>query len=178
MSDTKQSTLEYMGGDQARDSVDVLKPMWADAYSDPPYDYNDSDADEFVARFTRQSHQDGFRLITSRIDNQIVGFTYGMTFAPGRWWKGARNEPSPTLVNAPKFAVIELVVDRAHRGQGISRHLLEALLAERDEPLATLLAKPGAQAHSMYQRWGWSRVTIVQSYPHWPIDEAMILPLN
>ncbi|WP_405064340.1 hypothetical protein OG474_22535 [Kribbella sp. NBC_01505] len=42
---------------------------------------------------------------------------------------------------------------------------------------ASLISRPGAQAHAMYQRWGWQKVGNTQTYPHWPIEDINILRL-
>jgi len=155
-----------------------LRPIYLDAYSDPPYGYSESDADEFVERLQKQSARQDFRLILGRVDNEIAGFSYGFIFPRDLWWSGARDEPPRNVATGSKYAVIELVVSRSFRGNGFSRTLMDALLKDRSEDFAILLAKPGAQAHAMYQRWGWERIGEVQSYPHWPVDDAMILPLR
>jgi len=170
--------LQTHEGASALAATADLKPIYFDAYSDAPYHYNQADADEFVERFSGQTERPSFRLILGRIDGEIAGFSYGYTFPTDLWWRGAQTEPPAEVAIATKFAVIELVVSRSHRGHGYSRVLLDALLADRSEDCAILLAKPGAQAHDMYLRWGWQNIGVVQSYPHWPVDDAFVLPLH
>jgi GNAT superfamily N-acetyltransferase len=74
--------------------------------------------------------------------------------------------------------VIELGVHADFRGRGYSRQLVGALLADRPEAFASLISRPGAQAHAMYQRWGWKKVGATQTYPHWPIEDIDVLPLH
>jgi GNAT superfamily N-acetyltransferase len=116
-------------------------------------------------------------LILGRVGREIAGFSYGFIFPRDLWWSGTRDEPPDAIAKGTKYAVIELVVGKAYQGRGYSRIMMDALLQNRSEDYAILLAKPGAQAHAMYQRWGWQIVGQVQSYPHWPVDDAMILSL-
>lgn len=100
-------------------------------------------------------------LITARTDNgALVGFAFGFTMAADSWWGGV--EQPDAVKGRAKFALIELVVDPLHRGQGLSRKLMNEVLSGRSEPLATLCAHPEAEpARSMYDRWGWNKVGTV-----------------
>lgn len=171
-------TITRYGADAVAEFALKLKPIYADAYSDPPYEYSEADADEFVERIMSQSNWDNFTLIIGCVHSEIAGFSYGYTFPQDRWWRGAIEDPPHAVASSTKFAAIELVVHRPYRGNGYSRLLLDCLLTDRDEELGILLSKPGSQAHAMYQRWGWEKVGEVRSYPHWPIDDAFILPLK
>lgn len=54
------------------------------------------------------------------------------------------------------FAVIDLAVLPAHRGHGLARRLLDALLRDRPEQRATLATSPNKTGiQQMYERWGW-----------------------
>jgi ribosomal protein S18 acetylase RimI-like enzyme len=73
--------------------------------------------------------------------------------------------------------VIELGVHTDFRGRGFSRQLVDTLLADRPEAFASLISRPGAQAHAMYQRCGWKKVGTTQTYAHWPVEDIDVLPL-
>lgn len=171
LSVTRQSPAE------AAQHVDEFRDLYAEAYDEPPYDYGPKDVEEFVVRFDRQLARPGFVLIAGSVDGDLAGLAYGFVMDSGIWWRNAKTDPPPALKNQPKFAVIELLVRRAHRGRGYARDLLDSLLEGRAEPNATLLAKPGAMAHEMYQRWGWRCIGVVQSYEEWDADDVFVLPL-
>jgi GNAT superfamily N-acetyltransferase len=140
---------------------------------------SDEDIEQFEIRIKKHADQAGFVLVTGELDSQFVGFSYGFTFPPGRWWTGVETDPPSDDISAgPIFAVIELGVGKESRGRGYSRQLVDALLTDRPEVFASLISRPGAQAHAMYQRWGWKKVGNTQTCPHWPVEDINILPLH
>jgi GNAT superfamily N-acetyltransferase len=160
---------------EAARRVAEFRDLYAEAYDEPPYHYGPKDVEEFGARFERQLARPGFVLIAGEIVGELAGLAYGFVMGPGVWWRNAKTDPPDEIKDQPKFAVIELLVRRAHRGHGYARQLLDTLLEGRSEPSATLLAKPGALAHEMYQRWGWDPVGVVQSYGDWDADDVFVL---
>ncbi|MFK4088391.1 GNAT family N-acetyltransferase [Kribbella sp. NPDC020789] len=159
--------------------IPELTSLYANAYSEPPYEMSEDDIKQFEIRVTKHADQPGFTLVTGLLDDNLIGFTYGFTFPPGRWWTGVKTDPPPDNIAAgPVLAVIELGVRRESRGYGYSRQLIDALLTDRPEPFASLISRPGAQAHAMYQRWGWTKIGNTQTYPHWPVEDINILRLH
>jgi GNAT superfamily N-acetyltransferase len=159
--------------------IPKLTPLYTDAYSEPPYEMSAEDIEQFQIRVTKHANQAGFMLVAGEVGGELAGFTYGFTFPPGRWWTGVKTDPAPDYIAAgPIFAVIELGVRKQSRGHGYSRQLVGALLTDRSEAFASLISRPGAQAHAMYQRWGWKKVGTTQTYPHWPVEDISILPLH
>jgi GNAT superfamily N-acetyltransferase len=171
-------TLNRTASDEACDLLDELLPVYVEVYSEPPYSRGPKDFEGFRSRYEQQSSMPGFELITATAAEGLAGFTYGLPFLAGRWWRGALEMPPPEVKDAPKFAIVELVVRRAYRGQGLGRKLMDTLLSQRPEKYATLLANPLAPARTMYERWGWRQVGTVQSHPHWDPSHAMVLPLH
>ncbi|MFI6678724.1 GNAT family N-acetyltransferase [Kribbella sp. NPDC050470] len=172
-------TLTRFTGTETLELVPRLRPLYANAYSEPPYEMSDADIEQFEIRVTKHAGLDGFALVAGKLDGRLVGFSYGFTFPPGRWWTGVKTDPPPAdVASGPLFAVIELGVHTDFRGRGFSRQLVDALLAGRPEPFASLISRPGAQAHAMYQRWGWKKVGTTQTYPHWPVEDIDVLPLD
>lgn len=161
--------------------LDEIADVYVPAYAEPPYKPHPMFSREgFTDRTTDQAKRDGFSLVAARThEGSLAGFSFGLPFEAGRWWHDASGSMPPAeVVQAPEFAVIELVVASPHRGQGLAHRLINALLEERPEPYATLLANSGAPARRMYERWGWNKVSNVQSYPGADIDEALILSLR
>lgn len=157
-----------------------IADLYEQVYAEPPYHGGPLFSRErFLERTNRQRRADGFELVTVRAGSALVGFSFGFTFAPGRWWRGQTlPEPPPEIVNASKFAVIELVVDQGWRGGGLGRELLTRLLADRPETYAMLLAEPTAPARQIYQRWGWRHVADVRPSTDAPRMHALVLPLR
>lgn len=172
------TALVRVSGDQVAGWPARLRPVYYRAYDEEPYNYTEADADEFVERMNSQLGHPHFRLIAAFDDDQVAGFSYGYQFPTDRWWRGARTNPPDDVAAGTKFAVIEIVVDRPFRGQRIAKQLMDQLLMDQIENWGVLLAKPGSLAHGMYQRWGWTIVGEVQSYPHWPVDDALVINLN
>jgi GNAT superfamily N-acetyltransferase len=174
------SRLTVVEHNQTKDIslVRELKAVYKEAYAEPPYDYDDDDADEFVDRYNAQAERPGFRLLLATDNVGVAAFAYGFTFPTDQWWRGGLGPAPARAEAASRYAVIELVVARRARGLGLSRELMQRLLADRAEEIAILLAKPGSQAHAMYLRWGWRIVGQVQSYPTWPVDDAFLLELH
>lgn len=133
--------------------------------------------DAFVRRTADQTGRDGFAAILARSGGQLVGFSFGFTMPPGRWWAGNPTLPPPGILDGPKFAVIELDVAEAWRGRGIGRALHDMLLDGRPEPYAILTAIPDAPARAMYARWGWVQVGTARHAPDAPVMDQLVLRL-
>lgn len=163
-------------GPQTLAMLDELTEVYEEIHSgSPEYDYLLYRRDQFISRTENQAAQEGFELVTVHADGQIAGFSFGLPFAPGRWWAGATKPPTADLLNATKFAVIELDVRRSYRGQGWGHALLDELLTDRQEDFATLAAVRDSTTQAMYERWGWYKVG---AFSGEPVMDAMVLPLN
>ncbi len=172
-------TLTQHTGTGALDLIAKLKPLYANAYSEPPYKMSSEDIEQFEIRITKHAGLEGFVLVAADIDGRLVGFSYGFTFPPRRWWTGVKTDPPPDdVASGPLFAVIELGVHTDFRGRGFSRQLVKAILADRPAAFASLISRPGAQAHAMYRRWGWQKVGNTQTYTHWPVEDINVLRLR
>ncbi|TNY34528.1 GNAT family N-acetyltransferase [Thermomonospora catenispora] len=126
----------------------------------------------FPVRTRRQTASPGFTLLAARREGALVGFAFGLPMAPGSWWANASPPPAEVL-NAAKFAVIELVVARRWRRRGLGGELLRTLSKGRPEPYATLAAVIGSPAHAWYLRSGWRKVGEFRVEP--PFSDALLL---
>jgi GNAT superfamily N-acetyltransferase len=132
-----------------------------------------------VARTARQAASPGFVLITAHAGEQWAGFSCGLHFPAGRWWAGEWEDDQPeAILAAEKFAVIELVVLPPARGRGLATKLMTAVLADRPEPWATLLADQEGRARDIYDRWGWKRVGTVRPAPDVTPLDVLARPLS
>jgi GNAT superfamily N-acetyltransferase len=68
------------------------------------------------------------------------------------------------------------LVDRQQRGHGLGQALLDALLQERPESVATLAAVIEADAYDWYLRRGWRKVAEFRVEP--PYSDALALDLQ
>lgn len=140
------------------DRAAELEALYGEVYQEPPYEEGPEMAAEFAQHLAEQRMQPGFSMaIAEAADGSLVGFAYGLTFPPDRWWRHAGIEPEFTK-NQPKFAIMEFAVRPAWRGKRIGSALMAALLADRKEPIGTLCANPIATANKIYRSWGWQFV--------------------
>jgi len=163
------SELRRHDGTEVDRPLDPIAELYSNVYAEPPYNGGPLFTRErFLERTNRQKDNDGFTLVTAHTGGELDGFAFGFPFPPGGWWRGDTTpQPPAEILQPPKFAVIELVVRKTQRGQGLGRALMNELLDGRPEPYATLLAEPDAPARAMYRRWGWQQIATVQ-----PADDA------
>lgn len=162
----------------------MMEPL-ADAYllgyaDDPDIGHSIYARDEFTERTTRQASSPGFTLVTAHDQTgTLAGFTFGLPFAGGRWWRGRLDAPPDQRLLAPnKFAVIELVILPAARGVRLATRLMGAVLRDRPEPFATLLADHEGHARSIYDHWGWKQVGTVRPAADVPPLDILIRTLD
>ncbi|MFG3440002.1 GNAT family N-acetyltransferase [Nonomuraea sp. NPDC047897] len=122
-------------GESAADAI--LSPAYGDLYddihADPSYNANPLFARQrFIDRTVSQVRQPGFELVTAHDGGKLAGFCFGFTMEAGRWWGGETSPAPADVVDAPKVAVIELMVGDQHRGSGVGKRLLSELLGDRD----------------------------------------------
>ncbi|WP_405141155.1 GNAT family N-acetyltransferase [Sphaerisporangium sp. NBC_01403] len=116
------------------DAAEVLNDEYVDAYlqirEEPPYNSNlNSSRERCLERTRRQVDTPGFHLVSARDDDgRLIGWAFGLPFAAGRWWGGESTPAPEEVLQAEKFAVIELNVVKEHRGNGYGRRLLEELV--------------------------------------------------
>lgn len=167
-----------LSGAAARAALtDVYADAYVEIYAEPPYGGHEVfSRAKFLERTRAQVDRPGFELVAALDGPALAGFSFGFTFPAGTWWGGAVDRPPADVLDVPKFAVIELILRREHRGRGDGKQLLGTLLDGRAEPVATLLSHPQAAAHAMYERWGW-RVVGTVPLPGGPVMDAMVLPL-
>lgn len=140
--------------------------------------------DRFRRQMSGHMTAPGWEVVTAVDDGEIAGFAYGLPLGPAtRWWDGLVGEaPAGFTVETGRrtFALSELMVQSAWRGQGLASRLHEELMSGRPEERATLLVRPdNTTAQAIYARWGWQKAAEVR--PAWegaPQYDALILPLH
>jgi ribosomal protein S18 acetylase RimI-like enzyme len=156
-----------------------LTSIYREVYAEPPYSSGALwNVESFQDRTVRQAGRDGFAMVTARLPSgELIGYSFGLTFPAGRWWSGDATAPPPAILNADKFAVIELLVRERFRERGTGRRLLDELLSGRGEAYAVLTAMPDAPARELYRRWGWIPVGTAHHTPESPVLDSLVLPL-
>ncbi|GLZ08738.1 hypothetical protein Acsp03_62040 [Actinomadura sp. NBRC 104412] len=168
--------LEVPHGGEAPQMLDELAGVYVPVYAEPPYNSAPKfSRRRFEDRTRSQMRAPGFRLVTARDGGRLVGFAFGFTMPAGSWWGNASAPPGEVLQER-KFAVIELILDREHRGRGTGGALLDKLLEGRAERWATLAAVIGADAYAWYLRRGWRKVAEFRAEP--PYSDALVLDLS
>lgn len=147
--------IEHLDGESTRDQFGEIESVYAEAF--PRYDLGD-----YRARMRRLLAAPGFEAVTVRREGALAGFAYGAPLsARSSWWDGLEPDPPAEFTaetGRRTFAVIDLAVHPAHRGEGLGRRLLAELLALRAEERATLATGPDEhEIQRMYRRWGWRR---------------------
>lgn len=172
--------LRRHNGPETIDLIDQVADVYVKGYADDPdIGHSIYARDEFTQRTTRQAHAVGFVMVTAHSHGQWRGFSFGLPFPAGRWWAGElEDQPSDELLMSDKFAVIELVVLPTARGVGLATQLMSAILQGRPEPWATLLADQAGHARSIYDRWGWERLSTIRLAPDVPPLDILVRPLR
>ncbi|MEV0611162.1 GNAT family N-acetyltransferase [Polymorphospora rubra] len=164
----------------ALEMFEDLAKVYQAVYAEPPYKSGPLfAANAFQARTSSQAMRPGFKIVAAwSPDQDLVGFSFGLTFPEGRWWSGETTPPPSEILAVPKFAVIELVLLKEWRGNGIGHELLDQLLSGRQESIATLCALPHAPVRKLYERWGWIQMgTSHLAEPSLTLD-VLVLPLE
>lgn len=127
---------DHVTGPEFLDMLDEVTDLYLEVRSELDHNNSINTRESFVERTTRQAGQEGFRGVLARCGGTLVGFTFGLPLPAGVWWTSKGDPPPPEILDAPKFAVIELNVATPWRGRGIGRALHDALLRDRPEPYA------------------------------------------
>lgn len=178
-------TYRHLDAAAAAPLVDRLVAVYLQVYaSDVERDPLFYGEDRFRRQITGHLTGPRWEAVVAEIDAEIIGFAYGFSLSAGTiWWSGLLTEVPDgftTETGDRTFALSELMVREAWRGQGIARRLHDELLTGRPEKRATLFAKPDNDAaQSAYLNWGWHKAAQVR--PNWqgsPVLDALILPLT
>ncbi len=168
---------EVLNGSRAGGLLDAMRDLYADVYAEPPYCEGEEHVNQFVEHFADEVNRPGFTLVEATEDQSLIGAVYGWTMAPGKWFGSPTGEPPAEVRDLPKFAIIEWMVRRNHRGTGVGRHLIDLILASRSEPFAILASNPAALARQIYEQWGWQHCGGTNP-PLMPPMDVLVLPLN
>jgi ribosomal protein S18 acetylase RimI-like enzyme len=156
----------------------VYQEVYAERLSNPFF-Y----PDRFWQRLEGYASREGFRLVTARLDGELIGFTLGEPLSANTgWWRGFKGDIDPELLHETgtrTFGINELQVRPAWRRRGYAKALSNALLEGRPEERATLLVRAeNVPAYTAYQSWGFRTIGQVQPFDDSPLYEAMMRELD
>ncbi|MBC7632369.1 GNAT family N-acetyltransferase [Aeromicrobium sp.] len=141
---------------------EALGQVYLAAYGDASLPESHLDATNFAeSTLTRHAKRTGFRLVVSTTDDVVSGYGYGFTGGHGQFWSDwlAGAAPSDIVETwvGDHFELVDLVVDPAHRGQGIAGQLHDHLVVDLPQERALLATAPddGAAAR-LYEGRGWT----------------------
>jgi len=149
---------------------DPICTLYDQVFSKPPFRWTNDESQHHRDLLASLMKQPSFGIAVAEAGDQLVGFAYGYTLRPDtQWWQNF-TEPVPDDVAREwpgrTFALIDLAVDEAWRGQGLGRQLTETLLASRTEQRATLSVQPTAtDTQAFYVHLGWEKVGRKQMPP-------------
>jgi ribosomal protein S18 acetylase RimI-like enzyme len=111
--------------------------------------------------FPRHAVRAGFRMITAREGNRLVGLAYGYLGGPGEWWHDRVSAAMTPQQRAEwllpgHFELAELMVSPRERRRGLGGTLHDAVLAGLEAPTAVLSTQHDNEAAlALYSRRGW-----------------------
>lgn len=157
MADPVVPDVTSFDGEAARGMLPTVRPIYAEACAEPPYNEGLEDVAAFADAWPWCVERPGFRLLVAEVDGEAVGFSFGFRLtADTGWWDGFLDPVDPATTrewDGRTFAIIELAVRTRHRLRGIARCLQTALLEGCPEERATLCARPESEAvTAMYAR--------------------------
>ncbi len=144
-----------------------LQQVYLAAFSLPPYREGEPDVVRFRESFARHVRRPGFRIIVAKDEEQVVGFGYGYTSAPGQWWRdtvdAALGKENSKKWLSDAFELVELAVLPSKQGQGIGGRIHDELLKGSPQHTAVLSTyQTETPALRLYRKRGW--VTLLSNF--------------
>lgn len=182
--ESPKTEYRLVDGDEAILLLDVLSAIYSEVYQEPPYGWGQEHLELFQQRFAQQAQQPGFSLAVASGTETQVGFVFGFTLPPTTsWWQNLLTDVDASVTTeriGRTFALIELLVCRQWRRQGIATKMHDMLLRGRPEERATLTALPAAEAaQRAYAKWGWHKVARKHNpLPDSPLFDVLVKDLG
>jgi ribosomal protein S18 acetylase RimI-like enzyme len=164
-------TIELLDAEGATAVSDDILAMYRAAFSVAPWNQLEIGIQNFEKDiFPRHLRREGFAITIARNpEGGIIGFCYGYIGEHGQYWTdyvAARIHPSlEKSWLGGHFEVAELAVDEHHRGQGVGRALLTALLDSRGaDRIALQTMLKTSPALKLYHSLGFSEFGAFEEY--------------
>jgi GNAT superfamily N-acetyltransferase len=155
--------IERLEGTVVNEMGASLTDVYGKAWAETGFFEVQEELRGFSERFHRHTANPGFRLCVMYKDEQVVGFGYGYSSAPGGWWRQMVASGLPSHVAEEWFRdcfeFAELAVVPGDQGRGIGAALHDRLLDELPHHRAILSTqKENRRAVDFYSRRGWTVV--------------------
>ncbi|MFD1722314.1 GNAT family N-acetyltransferase [Amnibacterium endophyticum] len=160
MTDVHEIETVVFEGDAPASIWTGVAGLYEEAFASPPYREARGELREIAQWGPAMLAAPGGRLTAAVVEDQVAGFAVSERLDQDRPWQemlASTAGPEGGLVLPPESTVIlqELAVDDAHRGRGIARALVAALLRDRAEEHVVLsVFERASSVHAMYRRWG------------------------
>ncbi|MFI6491414.1 GNAT family N-acetyltransferase [Streptomyces sp. NPDC050564] len=155
---------ERMDGSAAVQAEDAFRLIYAEAFSEPPYNETEDDVAAAFRRFPVQARHRAFRAALARTEGgEPIGMAYGHPLGPDTRWWDELTEPVPDDMRREDghrtFGLMELAVRGPWRGQGVARRLHKTLLDTIGAERVLLNVHPASKAASAaYRAWGYRKI--------------------
>jgi ribosomal protein S18 acetylase RimI-like enzyme len=164
--------------EQKDDVLDVYREAYAARLNDPFF-Y----PDRFWQRLEGYASREGFRLVTGRVNGELVGFTLGGTLSPNTsWWNNLKSNVDADFLHetgSRTFGINELMVRPARRRRGFAKVMSDALLEGLPVERASLLVRAdNIAAYTAYKSWGFYVIGQMQPFIDSPVYEVMVKELG
>ena len=178
-------TFRHYDPTTARAVQDVVALIYRDAYapaiaSGDPFVAHEA----FMQRFDFHTAHPFFDLVIAWAGDEPVGQAWGWSehaaaAVPLRDEASGAERRFNAEGRTGTFALAEIMVRAAWRGQGVAHALHDELLLARTERQAELYVRPAnANAYRAYLKWGWHKVGETRpDLPDAPLFDVLILPL-
>lgn len=148
------TVVTHSGAEAAGLDPEVLE-VWTAVFGEV------EDAEDWRASvWDRHRWRAGFRLVTGREGERMLGFAWGYTGERGQYWSDFISREVGSSVDdwiGGHFEFVELAVMPDARGRGIGRRLHDALLADlpHERALLSTSARADDRAARLYSSSGW-----------------------
>jgi len=119
-----EAVYERLDGDATLMMLDELTDLYVALHNQPEHDFPMYSREAFIERTTAQCERDGFEMVALRLDDRLIGFSFGLRFEAGKWWSDIEPPPAAVL-ESTNFAVIELDVHEDFRHRGLGKALMD-----------------------------------------------------
>ncbi|MEU6346798.1 GNAT family N-acetyltransferase [Streptomyces sp. NPDC046977] len=161
------TNVRVVSADELLGHAPALRTAYREAFSSPPWNEGEEEADGFLDRLARDIARPGFTAALAHDGREVLGFATAWTtpapFPSGRCYGLVQAALGPGRTDAwlcGAREVDELAVRPTAQGTGVATGLLDAVTSGAPGNRAWLLTSVQAtQALRFYRRRGWTQAT-------------------